>query len=114
MARSKKNWAWSQAGIQSSLVDFNGVSSGPAPVRGNGTPARKRLKENRSEVFILSRLREERTYRDAARARQLLKEFEGLLGGKVPMPPKPPRPARPEDQLELLKTLETKNRKDNE
>jgi hypothetical protein len=70
------------------------------------------LKGNPSDVFTLSRLREELTYRNTDRARQLLKVLEALLGGKVPMPPKPPRPARPEDQLELLRAPRSKNQND--
>lgn len=52
--------------------------------------------------FQLSRVREELTYRETDRARQLLREVEGLLSGTVPSPPRPPRPDDPNDQGSLL------------
>jgi hypothetical protein len=62
------------------------------------------LKEHRSERFVLAQLREELAFRKTTRAKQLLREVEGLLGGAVPMPPKPARPARLEDQLPLIES----------
>lgn len=61
------------------------------------------VSENRTSRTILAEIREELRFRKRERARQLLREVEGLLEGQVPMPPKPPKPDDPEDQLSLIK-----------
>lgn len=60
------------------------------------------LRKHKSQRVILQQLRDELQYRGTKRARQLIREVDGILEGKVPVEPKRPRPARPEDQLHLL------------
>lgn len=62
----------------------------------------KLLQERGWDRFTLSRLREELTYRKKDRAKQLLREVEGLLDGSVPPREKPARTANPDDQIDLL------------
>jgi len=60
------------------------------------------VSEHRSDRFTLGQVREELSARTTDRAKQLLREVEGLLSGKVPLPPKPGRPAQPGDQMSLM------------
>ncbi len=60
------------------------------------------VRENIHRKQVLGEVRDELTYRTKDRARQLLKEIEGVLAGTLPAPPRPPREERPEDQKELF------------
>jgi hypothetical protein len=60
------------------------------------------LKQHKTQPVILQQLRDELQYRETKRAKQLIREVDGILEGTVPVRPKRPRPARPEDQLHLL------------
>ena len=60
------------------------------------------VRENLHHRQVLGEIRDELTYRETKRGRQLLREAEGILAGDIPLPPKPPRPDGPEDQMELL------------
>jgi hypothetical protein len=60
------------------------------------------LQEHKTQPVILRQLRDELQYRGTKRAKQLIKEVDGVLEGTVPVKPKRPRAARPEDQLHLL------------
>jgi hypothetical protein len=59
------------------------------------------LKTHKSDHAVLGRLREELTYRTTPRAKQLQREVEGIIEGRVPIE-KRARPDQPEDQLGLL------------
>jgi hypothetical protein len=61
----------------------------------------KLLSQHRFDHAVLGRLREELTYRTTRRAKQLMREVEGIIEGRVPTEKKT-RPAQPEDQLGLL------------
>ena len=60
------------------------------------------MAENRSSRAVLGRLWEELTYRETERAKRLLRDVEGLLGGEVPMPPRPARADSPDNQIPLI------------
>jgi len=62
----------------------------------------KLLAERAWDRFTLSRLREELTYRGTERAKQALREVEGLLSGTVKMPPKPAGADSTSSQMDLL------------
>lgn len=51
---------------------------------------------------VLGDVRDELTYRSTRRAKQLLREVEGVLTGAVPLPPKPPGPDTADNQMDLL------------
>ena len=59
------------------------------------------LKRHKSQRVVLAQLREELEFRKTLRARQLLREVEGLLSGAVP-PPRRARAAKRQDQLRLI------------
>ena len=60
------------------------------------------FKENLNHLQVLGDIRDELTHRDTPRARQLLREVNGVLAGVVPAPDTPPGPERAENQLDLL------------
>jgi hypothetical protein len=60
------------------------------------------LQKHKAQPVILRQVRDELQYRGTKRAKQLIREVDGVLDGRVPVKPKPPRAARPEDQLHLL------------
>jgi hypothetical protein len=60
------------------------------------------LRRHAGDRPVLAQLKNELTFRKTDRAKQLLREVEGLLDGDVPMPPKPGKAARPEDQYRLI------------
>jgi hypothetical protein len=60
------------------------------------------FKENLNHRQVLGDIRDELTHRDTPRARQLLREVDGVLAGVVPAPDTPPGPDRAENQLDLL------------
>lgn len=60
------------------------------------------VKENIHRRPVLAGIKVELTHRKTNRARQLLREVEGILDGELPLPPKPPRPPQPHDQLGLM------------
>ena len=60
------------------------------------------LRKHTTQPIILRQVRDELQYRGTKRAKQLIREVDGVLAGAVPVRPKPVRPARPEDQLHLL------------
>jgi hypothetical protein len=57
---------------------------------------------NVSNLQVLGEIRGELRFRQTDRARQLLKEVEGVLAGAVPLGPKPQRADRADDQTDLL------------
>lgn len=59
-------------------------------------------KDHLHSRVVLATLREELVFRQNRRARQLLREVEGLLAGEVQMPAKPAKPNHPENQLGLI------------
>jgi hypothetical protein len=62
----------------------------------------KLLAERAWDRFTLGLLRVELNHRGTERAKQALREVEGLLSGKVPMPPKPAGADSADDQIDLL------------
>ena len=60
------------------------------------------FKENLKHLQVLGDIRDELTYRDTPRARQLQREVDGVLAGVLPAPDRPPGPDRAENQLDLL------------
>ena len=60
------------------------------------------LQKHKTQPVILRQLRDELQYRGTKRAKQLIREVDGVLEGVVPVKSKRPRSARPEDQLHLL------------
>ena len=60
------------------------------------------LRKHKDQRVILQQVRDELQYRGTKRAKQLIREVDGILEGTVPVHTKRPRPARPEDQLHLL------------
>ena len=60
------------------------------------------VRENLNHRQVLGEVRGELTYRANRRAKQLLKEIEGILAGELRVPDPPPRPDRPEDQMDML------------
>ena len=60
------------------------------------------FKENLNHRQVMGEIRDELTFRTNKRAKQLLREIEGVLAGEVWVPDPPPRPDKPEDQLDLL------------
>jgi hypothetical protein len=62
----------------------------------------KLLAERAWDRFTLARLREELNHRGTDRAKQALREVEGLLSGTVRMSPKPPGADSPSSQMDLL------------
>ncbi len=61
------------------------------------------VRDHTSNRVVLAQVREELQFRKNRRARQLLKEVQGLLDGEVPMPARPPRPDDPSNQLPLIR-----------
>jgi hypothetical protein len=62
----------------------------------------KLVDKHKSDRVVLAQVREELGFRKRQRAKQLLREVQGLLGGEVKMPRKPPKPDSPDDQLPLV------------
>lgn len=62
----------------------------------------KLVDEHKSDRVVLAQIREELKFHKRKRAKQLLREVVGLLGGEVKMPKKPPKPDDPENQLPLV------------
>lgn len=60
------------------------------------------VRDHSHSRVALASVREELAFRQNRRARQLLREVEGLLAGELPMPPKPPKPDSPANQLDLV------------
>lgn len=60
------------------------------------------MSENQHSPAVLGEIYEELSYRKTERAKQLRKEVEALLEGRIPMPPRPKRPDSPEDQIDML------------
>jgi hypothetical protein len=60
------------------------------------------VRSNLNRKQVLGEIRDELTFRTTDRARQLLKEVEGVLRGDVPTRPEAPRPSHPDDQKELF------------
>lgn len=60
------------------------------------------VSENLRRRQVLGEIRDELTFRKTPRARQLLREVDGLLRGAAPMPPGPRRPESNDDQLDLM------------
>jgi len=60
------------------------------------------VKENLNHRQVLGEVRDELTFRTNKRAKQLLKEVEGILAGEVRVPKPPPPPDTPENQLDML------------
>jgi hypothetical protein len=61
----------------------------------------KLFSEKKSDHAVLGRIREELTYRTTHRAKQLMREVQGVIDGVVTVK-KTVRPAQPENQLGLL------------
>ena len=60
------------------------------------------VKENLNHRQVLGEVRDELTFRKNQRAKQLLREVEGVLAGDLTVPDAPPRPDKAENQLDLL------------
>lgn len=60
------------------------------------------LKKHSSNHQVLGDLRSELTYRGTSRAKQLLREVQGLIQGVVPTPKKEMKPPDPDDQGALF------------
>ena len=64
------------------------------------------VQEHKHQRVVLAQIREELQHRDTRRAKQLLREVEGILDGEVRPPPRPSRAAKPEDQIDLIDETE--------
>ena len=60
------------------------------------------FKENLNHGQVLGDIQDELTHRETTRAKQLLREVEGILSGDLKVPEQPPRLDKAEDQLDLL------------
>ena len=60
------------------------------------------VQEHKHQRVVLAQIREELQHRDTHRAKQLLREVQGILDGEVRLPPRRPRAAEPEDQIDLI------------
>ncbi len=60
------------------------------------------FRQNLHHRGVLGEIRDELTFRETRRAKQLLAEIEGVLAGRVPVPRKPPKPDSSENQIPLL------------
>ena len=60
------------------------------------------LRDHKTSRVVLKQVRDELQYRRTARAKQLMREIDGILDGRVPLEQKAPRPPRSDDQTSLL------------
>ena len=60
------------------------------------------VRQNKHSLAVLGEVREELTYRKTERAKQLRKEVEALVAGRLPMPTRPKRPDSPDKQIDIL------------
>jgi hypothetical protein len=60
------------------------------------------FRANLHDRQVLGEIRDELTFREAERAKQLLREVEGVLSQVIPIPKRPPKPDTPENQIPLI------------